>query len=110
MARTASDHGPPPPRRARSGGNCPTYPAFNPDGGTRLTDFPAETRGCGMSDPLLLETVATGVVVQGPDAFVEAFEEAWQLRGPVELDAFLPAADHPLYLLVLGELIRVALE
>jgi serine/threonine protein kinase/Tfp pilus assembly protein PilF len=44
------------------------------------------------------------------DAFVEAFEQAQAGPAPAPLDPFLPPRDHPLYLPVLCELVRVDLE
>ena len=44
------------------------------------------------------------------DDAVEAFESARGQGGRAELEAFLPAPDHPLYLAVLCELVRVDLE
>jgi eukaryotic-like serine/threonine-protein kinase len=44
------------------------------------------------------------------DGFIEDFETAWARRGEVDLAAFLPPRDSPLYLEVLCELIRVDLE
>jgi serine/threonine protein kinase/tetratricopeptide (TPR) repeat protein len=44
------------------------------------------------------------------DSFVAAFEAARANGGPVDLRAFLPESDHPLYGEVLRELVRVDLE
>jgi serine/threonine protein kinase/tetratricopeptide (TPR) repeat protein len=44
------------------------------------------------------------------DNFVEAYETAQAQSEQVDLGEFLPAADHPLYLSVLCELVRVELE
>lgn len=46
----------------------------------------------------------------GVDLFVEAYEEAQARDGRADLAAYLPAPDHPLYLAVLCELVRVDLE
>jgi hypothetical protein len=46
----------------------------------------------------------------GVDPFVDAYEEAQARAGPVDLAAFLPEPGHPLYAVVLCELVRVDLE
>jgi serine/threonine protein kinase/Flp pilus assembly protein TadD len=65
-----------------------------------------------MNEALLSHTVATSVTQRGPgpDSFIEAFEEAWQSQGPVPLEEFLPPGDHPHFLEILTELIRVDLD
>src|SRR5262249_31614228 len=47
---------------------------------------------------------------QDLDDFVRAFEQARQGDGPVDLADFLPKPDHPIFLKVLRELIRLDLE
>ena len=44
------------------------------------------------------------------DEAVEAYESARARDGQIDLDAFVPDADHPLYLSILCELVRVELE
>lgn len=44
------------------------------------------------------------------DEFIEAYERARAKDDPADLADFLPPADHPLYLAVLRELVRVDLE
>ncbi|MFL5339280.1 MAG: protein kinase domain-containing protein [Gemmataceae bacterium] len=63
-----------------------------------------------MNDAILHDTLATPAVLPGSEHFVEAFEDAWNSRGPVRLEKFLPSPDHPSYRDVLVELIRVELE
>src|SRR5204863_301652 len=42
--------------------------------------------------------------------FIDQFEEAWQSRGPVPIEKYLPPRNHPHYQSVLAEMIRVELE
>ncbi len=63
-----------------------------------------------MDELLTNPTIVTGVVLQGPNSFVEAFEEAWHENGSASLDAYLPERENPLYSEILVELIRVDLE
>jgi serine/threonine protein kinase/Flp pilus assembly protein TadD len=44
------------------------------------------------------------------EEFVEAFESAWNRNGQADLASFIPSPDHPRYLEVLRELVRVDLE
>jgi serine/threonine protein kinase/tetratricopeptide (TPR) repeat protein len=46
----------------------------------------------------------------GIDEIVDAYEAAWALGDPADLSVFLPPSDHPEYLAILCELIRVDLE
>ncbi|HEX8200109.1 MAG TPA: hypothetical protein VF590_06450, partial [Isosphaeraceae bacterium] len=46
----------------------------------------------------------------GVDPYVDAYEEAQARDGHAELAAYLPDPEHPLYLTVLCELVRVDLE
>ncbi len=53
---------------------------------------------------------ASDAVGRDLHGFVDAFESAWRRRGSAEVADHLPAPDHPLYRLVLCEIVRVDLE